>query len=304
MKKKVDSKMVKEVIKELEEQGEPVSVRKIQAVTGGSMTTITLLYREAQEQMAAAMLVPNKCLPGSITEVIQGYVTTQVVTAISQTKAELAAARAREDETLAILEKAEEQVELLQAELLRNGQETDSFRVQAEKQAAAAEQAIEGLRMQLEDLRAEQRRLAQAGETARTAATLAEQVRKQAMDAAVKSEHRAAELQEKYEALLGQHGGFEKRLAAEKAAAELRAAEAEQKALELNSRLQWMENTMARQVTEAKEDGKKETVVLRERLRVADEALARTEERAARMEAELRELRKPAQLETDKAVNG
>ena len=60
MKKKVDLKTVKAAINELEGQGEPVTPRKVLAVTGGSMTTVLTLMREAQEQLAAAALVPNK----------------------------------------------------------------------------------------------------------------------------------------------------------------------------------------------------------------------------------------------------
>lgn len=303
MKKKVDLKMVKEVIKELEEQGEPVSVRKIQAVTGGSMTTITLLYREAQEQMAAAMLVPNKSLPGSITEAIQSYVTTQVVTAISQMKAELAAARAREDETLAILEKAEEQVERLQQELQEARHEIASLRLEAEKSAAAGAQLAEGLSKQLEDLRTDHRRLAKAGETARTCLAMAELERKNAAEAAERAEGKAAELQAKYEALLGQNAGFEKRLAAEKAAAEQKAAQSEQKALELDSQRQFLEGLLNRQREEAKENGKRETELLLDRIKVADDALTRAEARTARLEAEVRELLAPAQAAPKKAAN-
>lgn len=303
MKKVVDLKMVKGVIKDLEQQGEPVNPRKILAITGGSMTTVLTLMREAQQQLAAAALVPNKNLPENIADAIQGHVTLQVVSAIAQVQAELAAARTREDETLMALGEAEEQMEGLQQELQLCRQENANLRLQAEKSAATGAQLAEDLSRQLEDLRAEQRRLAEAGEAARTGLAMADLERRKATEAAEKSEAKAFELQTKYEALLGQHANFEKRLAAEKTAAELRAAQAEQKVLECNSQLQWLEKAMTLQVVEAKEDGSKEKVVLRDRLRVADEALARAEERAARMETELRDLRKPAQLETDKAVN-
>lgn len=306
MQKKVDLKMVKEVVKELQNKSEPVTVRKILAITGGSMTTVSLLYREAQEGLAAAALVPNPNLPASIAEAIQDHVTTQVVAAISQLKAELAAARAREDETIGILGDAEEQVERLQQELQQARLEIASLRLQAEKSAAAGAQLAEGLSRQLEDLRAEQGLLTEAGEKARTGLAMAELLREKAAEAAERTDAMAAELQTKYEGLLGQHSSFEKRLAAEKAAAELRAAQAEQKVLDCNSQMQWLEKAMAIQVAEAKEDGSKEKVVLKDRLRVADEALARAEERATRMEAELRELRKPSRVEkeTEKAVNG
>ncbi len=303
MQKKVDLKMVKEVIKELQVRGEPVTARKILAVTGGSMTTVSLLYREAQEGLAAAELVQNPKLPDSIAEAIQDHVTTQVVAAISQLKAELAAARDREDETIGILGDAEEQVERLQQKLQQCYQEIASLRLQAEKSAAAGAQLAEGLSRQLEDLRAEQRRLAEAGEAARTGLALAKLERKKAEEVAERAEAKATDLQAKHEALLGQHANFERRLAAEKAAAEQKAAKSEQKALELDSQRQFLEGLLNRQREEAKEDGKRETEVLQDRIKVADDALARAEERAARLEAELRELRAPAQASTKKAAN-
>lgn len=303
MKKKVDLKMVKEVVKELQDKDEPVTVRKILAITGGSMTTVSMLYREAQEGLAAAALVPNPNLPTSIAEAIQDHVTTQVVAAISQLKAELAAARAREDETIGILGDTEEQVERLQQELQQARHEIASLRLEAEKSAAAGAQLAEGLSKQLQDLRTDHRRLAESGETARTGLAIAELERKKAAEAADRAEAKAAELQTKYETLLGQHASFEKRLVAEKAAAEHKAAQSEQRALELDSQRQFLEGLLNRQREEAKEDGKRETEVLRDRIKVADDALARAEERAARLEAELRELRAPAQAGTKKAAN-
>lgn len=305
MQKKVDLKMVKEVVKELQDKGEPVTVRKILAITGGSMTTVSMLYREAQEGLAAAALVPNPNLPTSIGEAIQDHVTTQVVAAISQLKAELAAARAREDETIGILGVAEEQLEKLHQELEHARQEIASLRLQAEKSAATSAQFAEGLTKQLEDLRTDHRLLAESGEAARTALAMAELERKKAEGVADRAEAKSAELQTKYETLLGQHAGFEKRLAAEKAAAEQKAAQSEQRALDLDSQRQFLEGLLNREREEAKEDRIRETEVLADRIKVTDDALARAEERAARVEAELRELRKPSrhEKETEMAAN-
>lgn len=290
MKKKVDLKTVKAAINELEGQGEPVTPRKVLAVTGGSMTTVLTLMREAQEQLAAAALVPNKSLPENIADAIQAHVTAQVVTAIGQVQAELAATRVRENEALAALALSEERVEVLQAELLQAIRDNDLFRLEAEKSAAGAGKVAEWQRKQLDDLKAEQRRLIDAGEVAKTAVAIAELQLQRADQAATKAEAQASELQENYQALQEKYVALEKRLTAEKAAAEQRAGQAEQQALGLTSQLGWAERTMVTQVAEIKDACAKESEALRDRIRAADHAATKAEDRAARLEAELRVL--------------
>lgn len=290
MKKKVDLKMIKAAISELDGQGEPVTSRKVQAVTGGSMTTVLELMREAQQELAAGALVPQKNLPESVAEAIQGHVTAQVVAAIALVQAELAGTRAREDETLAALQMSEERVDVLQAELLQAIRENDKIRLASEKEAAGAEKEAEWLRKQLDDLKAEQRRLSEAGESAKTAVAIAELQLQRADQAAAKAEAQASELQEKYQALQEKYVALEKRLTAEKAAAEQRAGQAEQQALGLTSQLGWAERTMVTQVAEIKDACAKESEALRDRVRAADLAVTKAEERVARLEAELRVL--------------
>ncbi len=291
-----DLNAVQEAMRALEEQGEKITSRKVQAITGGSMTTVLRLFREAQQDWKAARPSPQRSLPQALAETILAYVGGEVAASSQALEAELQATSAREKEALEALELAEQRIAALQADLMQCLREMDQGRMEAERAQAASSNEIEGLRIQVGGLQTERRQLIEAGEASRLAAAKAELKVERADLATTKAEELAAALATKSQALQDEKTAQEKLLAA----AEQRAAIAEQRFQDFCDQAKRAEIAATSQLIELKSATEKETRALCDRIQAADLATSKADARAKKLEIEINKLRSHGSKGTQK----
>lgn len=288
MEKSVDLQAVKGALRALEDQGEKVTARKVLTLTGGSMTTVLRLLREAQTARGLEAQTLQNSLPQPVVQALLAFAGAEVAAASNILKADLESERARGLETLEALELAEARITALQGDLMASLRETDEARKEAEKAAAAWGREIEGLQRQVAELETERRQLIEAGEAARTSAAKADMKVERADQATAKAESWATELATRMAALQEEKTALEKSLAA----AEQHAAVAGQRYQDLFDQAKRADCAAQAHLAEIRSAAEKEAAALRERIQAADLATAKAEARAERTEAELEKMRK------------
>lgn len=299
MKKVVNREAVQAAMRILTEQGEKVSARNILRITGGSMTTVLLLYRQAQEAAARREQVAERELPAGLVREILGYAESRTADATSDLRNELAASRACEDEILAALESAEETAGALEAELGRRNQERDRERQEAKVARAAMDKEGEALRQHVKNLTAEREELIREAEEARTATALGEAELRHEQEAAARAGDQADAWRDKYETLLSRYN----RVVEAKTEAERQKYQEAQRAADLTSQLGWTTHVKDKQLEELKGAAERERAGLQERLQAAKDATARAQARADGLEADLRAAQRTWQEDLQKRLD-
>lgn len=292
--KQVNLKQVKEAIKQLRDRGDRVSRRSVQAMVGGSMTTVHRLLDQALEAEREEASVQTTSISEGLVGAILLEITSQVKAATDDLELRLSALSAREQEILSDLEGSEGRVASLEQEVATLQAQLASERQAAEKAAAVALEQQGGLREQIEKLETENSNLIRAGETARTESAKAQLQVERADLAAKKAEDRVQEL----ESNLGQLTGAVKE-------AEKRAAVAERHAQDLTERVADLV-AQAASNAEMLQQGSSTAEQLRQDLAKALKAAADADKRAAlaeqQSESRVRELEgRVADLEKAKA---
>lgn len=226
MERTVDLRRVFEALKQLREQGERVSRRNVQALVGGSMTTVNRLMDEALAMERAASVPRTADLSEGLIGAILGEIGDRIKRATQELEMRVEELTAREKEILAGLEREEERVVALEKELAFSKRCAAEERQVAEKAAAVSAEHQRSLKEQYDKLLTERDNLVRSGEVARTESAKAQLQIERADIATQKAEARVRELEEKLSLLTSA-----------KVDAERRAAVAESQARDLNERL-------------------------------------------------------------------
>jgi len=195
MEKMVDLRQVQDTIRQLRERGEKISRRSVQAIVGGSMTTVHRLLDDALSAERAIATVRTSELSEGLVRAILGEIGSQVQGVTDELKCRIAELTAREQEILLDLEGSEGRGEALEQELAASRAQLAEERTTAERVAAVAVEQNAGLRGQLEKLMAENNNLVRAGEASRMEAAKALLQVERADLAAQKSEAKVMELE-------------------------------------------------------------------------------------------------------------
>ena len=154
MKRTVSYEQVKHAVDKLQSEGQKVSVRSIQSMTGGSMTTVMELHRQWQQRQQTALL------PGgqgeNLSEKLRTAIWSEITENVSQCRAameaQVKAAEQRAQETEELLRDAETREEELRGTIDSDKKEVTSLATQlkmTETKVRELEAKIEELRKDL-----------------------------------------------------------------------------------------------------------------------------------------------------------
>jgi len=282
MEKAVDLRLVTDAMQQLRGRGERVSRRNVQAIVGGSMTTVHRLLDEALIAERAMSTVRTSELSDGLVRAMMGEIGSQVLAATETLELRIAELTAREQEILTDLEGSEGRVATLEQELVAIRSQLSEERQAAEKASAVADEQHANLREQFEKLTVDNDNLLRAGEAARTETAKAQLQVERADVAAKKAEDRVQEL----EARIAEVTGALKE-------AEKKAAVAERHALDLTESLSGLNAQVLAQADALQRSGEA-AEHLRQELATAVKVAAEADKRAAlaeqQAESKVREL--------------
>lgn len=226
MEKTIGLKDIQSAMNQLRERGERISRRSVQALTGGSMTSVHRLMTDVLAEERTVATVPTSELPETLLKAILGEIGNQVRGATNELECRISEMTVREQEILSDLEGSEGQIAALERELAAVKAQLVEERQAADKTTAVAVEQIAGLRSQLDKLSTENENLIRSGEVSRMEAAKALlQVERADIDAS-KAEARVVELEDRLS-----------KCALAAAEAEKRAAVSEQHAHDLEKRI-------------------------------------------------------------------
>jgi colicin import membrane protein len=282
MEQTVDLRQVTEAIRQLRDRSERISRRNVQAIVGGSMTTVHRLLDEALSAERAMSTVQTSTLSESLVRAILGDIGGQVQAATEALDLRIRDLTAREQEILSDLEGSEGRVAALLEELGTTKTQLSEERQFAEKASAVSAEQQASLREQLDKLVSENNTLVRTGEAARTETAKAQLQVERADIAAAKAESRVQELETRIAELTDAVRDAQKR-----------AAVAERHAQDLGERISELA-TQAVAQTEVLQKSASTVEQIRQEVSVAHKTAADADKRAAlaeqQAESRVREL--------------
>jgi chromosome segregation ATPase len=165
---------VTRAIEHLQQRGERVSRRNVQAITGGGMSTVHKLMSQVEDNNALLVTIPAPGISKALQTAIRTEIATEIQNATEVLNAQIHQLQGREVEAIEALAEAEGKAERLSAELKTLRNQTDLVRQDAEKNQAVSAETIGRLEGIIREFDNERRDLNASLESARIEITKAE----------------------------------------------------------------------------------------------------------------------------------
>lgn len=307
---------VMRAVQKLEGEGQKVSSRAVQSITGGSLGTVLQLIKEVRTKAGAQVVARD--IPQYVQDVVSRLINETHQGAVDELQKDISRAQAMEAEALEGLQLAEGEIARLREELTETIQQAETRQRSAEKEKAEALGRIKELEQTVEDLRRERQQLVESGEVARIQAAKADALVETATKAMRKAESQAEQLAAELQQLRDAHSAeirdkgkllaeAEKQaaVAAQRAADQTEAlGVAEKRTGELAGEVQKLQQTIEElrrkvegQTIEIRErekllaEAEKRCVALETKDEASGDAARKAESRVKELSDELRELR-------------
>jgi myosin heavy subunit len=186
---------------ELERRGERVIAENVQRITGGSMSTVSPLFRQAKDVREAAAGPRANGLGPSFTAAAYSEINRHVDFALTAQRDALESARSEADALAEEAKTALDRVESLETELAEARSLAENQRIEADKQLAAAGERTAAGEERLRQVEGERDNAIRAAEMSRTEAAKAQMNVERADKAAAQAVERVAVLERQIESL-------------------------------------------------------------------------------------------------------